>query len=157
MCTFWQDIYTTSLSYDTGRFLIKWCCACQTLHEISTMGSYDIKPTATEMFKLTSCLLWQGAILMVIRQRLKASHHDNDPTPKSLCATVPRSSGGLDFTHTPVFALQNKRMQIALWLWSCPQGPNAEKHPLHELMFCKFTPLLIQFLNVYLGWTDMKI
>jgi len=44
--------------------------------------------------------------------------------------SVPRSSGGLGFTRTAVFALQNKRMQIALCLVrmrSCPQGPNAAK------------------------------
>lgn len=107
---------------------------------------------------LTACLLWQGSILMVIRQRLKAPHHDSDPTPSvyaSLFLDLPVVWVSL---VQPCLLCRTNACKLHCALWEhVPRVLTPHKHPPQELLFEEFTPTtLIQFVNLYLTQTDIK-
>lgn len=107
---------------------------------------------------LTACLLWQGSILMVIRQRLKAPHHDSDPTPSvyaSLFLDLPVVWVSL---VQPCLLCRTDACKLHCALWEhVPRVLTPHKHPPQELLFEEFTPTtLIQFVNLYHTQTDIK-
>lgn len=118
----------------------------------------DIKPFVIVI--LTACLLWQGSILMVIRQRLKAPHHDSDPAPSvytSLFLDLPVV--WVSLVQPCLLCRTNAcKLHYVSWEWEhVPRVLTPHKHPPQELLFEEFTPTtLIQFVNLYHTQTYIK-